>query len=249
MPASPADTLRILPGSEAFPGSLLLAPTRPAEETARELAQWSDSPVNCLLIIAFTILTMLYLRRLVSILPSLFAGMTRWRAILAQEASIRLSRDRTAFALVMVVPFCLVVSRFDLYPVRYPALPDPGIKTCMTVGIFALYALLRGFLIRVAEPRRINRDLYRIANYSGYSFFILMTLFAVLTAGFCLVLGINDLAAKKILYCEIAAFFSLFLVRKTQIMSNACNQLTAFLYLCGLEIFPAILLVVSAIIF
>ena len=249
MPTAPADTIRVLSGSEAFPGSRLLAPVLPSDEAARELALWSDSPVNCLLIIAFTILTMLYLRRLVSILPHLLAGMTRWRAILTQEASVRLSRDRTAFALVMVVPFCLVISRFDLFPVRWPASVGPGMKTGLIVGIFATYALVRQFLIKIVRPRRISHDLYRTANLSGYSFFILMTLSAVLTAGVCLVFGINDLTVKKILLYEIAFFFALFLIRKMQIMSNACNQFTAFLYLCGLEIFPAALLVVSAIIF
>ena len=249
MPISPADTLRILPASDAFPGSRLLAPVLPAQDAVRELTQWSDSPVNCILIVAFTVLTMLYLPRLVSILPHLFAGMMRWRAILGQEASIRLSRDRTAFALVMTVPFCLVVSRFDLLPLDRTDLSDPGVKTLAVVGIFAVYALLRQFLIRIAETRRINHDLYRIANNSGFNFFILLTLFAILTAGVSLVFGINELIVKKILYYETVFFFLLFLVRKTQILTNACNQFTAFLYLCGLEIFPAALLVISAVIF
>lgn len=249
MPTFPADTLRVLPASEAFPGSRLAVPSGPVGDAARELAQWSDSPLNCILIVAFTILTMLYLPRLVALLPHLFAGMMRWRAMLAQEASVRLSRDRSAFALVLVVPFCLVVSRFDLFPFRRPELADPGIRTLATVAVFAAYALLRQLLIRVAENRRISHDLYRIANNGGYNFFILMTLFAVITVGVCLVLGTNDLTVKNLLYYEFSFFFALFLLRKMQILSNACNQFTAFLYLCGLEIFPAALLVISSVIF
>ena len=249
MPFSPVDTLRVLPGSEAFPGSILLAPAAPADTAVREAAQWSDSPVNCLLIIAFTVLILLYLRRFVGILPNLFAGVVRWRAILSQEASIRLSRDRTDFALVMVVPFCLVVSRYDLYSVRWIEELDPGMRTLATVGVFSAYVLLRQFLIRVAEPRRISHDTYRTANNSGFSFFVIMTLVMVLTAGVTAIIGVNDLTVKKILFYELAAVFSLFLVRKTQIMTNACNQFTGFLYLCGLEIFPATLLVISAVLF
>ena len=245
----PVDSLRVQPVTEAFPGSVLLASDRPVQEAAGMLSRWSDSPINCLLIIVFTILTMVYMRRLVGLLPHLLSGMVRWRAILSQEASIRLSRDRTSFALVMVVPFCLVASRFDLYPIRWTESSDPGIKTCIIVGIFAAYALLRQFFIRAAEPRRINRDLYRVANNSAFNFFILLTLTAVLTTGVFIILGINDLIIKKILLYELAFFFALFMVRKMQIMTHACNQFTAFLYLCGLEIFPAALLVISAVIF
>ena len=58
----------------------------------------------------------------------------------------------------------------------------------------------------------------------------------------------NDLIRKILLY-EMAVVFTLFMIRRTQILSNACNQFTAFLYLCGLEILPAGLLVVSALVF
>ena len=40
-----------------------------------------------------------------------------------------------------------------------------------------------------------------------------------------------------------------FLIRKTQIMSNACGQVAAFLYLCSLELLPAGLLIASNFVF
>ena len=244
-----ADSLRVLPASEAFPGSLLVAPSYPSDEPVRALTEWSDAPLNCILIIVFTMLTLLYLRRLVSILPYLLSGIARWRGLLNIEASVRLSRDRTAFALVMVVPFCLVISRYDLYPVIWPPEADPGIRTCMIIGIFTAYALLRQLLIRIGGSARVSRDFWRIANDSAYSFFIVMTLLVVITAGLHAFFGVNNLIVRKILIYEIAVVFALFLVRKTQILRNACNQFTAFLYLCGLEIFPASLLVISAMLF
>ena len=243
------DTLRVLPAAEAFPGSELLAPTRPDGALGRALVDWGDSPVNDILIVVFTILTVLYLRRLVGILPYLVRGLWRWREVPALEASMRLSRDRTAFALVMVVPFCLIVSRYDLLPLRFLETFDPGLRTLILVGIFAVYALLRRFLTRLAEPRRINYDTYRLAAASGYNYFIVMTLLLVATAGICTIAGVNEMTIRKFLLYEIAVIFAVFLLRRTQILSNACNQFTAFLYLCGLEILPAGLLVASALIF
>lgn len=249
MPIPPADTLRVLPGAEAFPGSLLLAPDEPGAGVVRELAAWSEAPVNHLLIIFFTVLILFHLRRLVGILPYLLGGMMRWRAIPALETSIRLSRDRNAFALIMAVPFCLVASRFSLCPVRILDTPDPGIKTLLTLAVFAAYALVRQSLIRIVRPRRISSDIYRTANNSGFNFFIITTLLLVFTAGLSRIIAINELITRQILLYEILAVFVVFSIRKTQIMANACNQFTAFLYLCGLELFPAALLVVSATIF
>lgn len=243
------DTIQVRPASDAFPGSVLLAPSEPGGTLAHVVSDWGDSPVNGILIVAFTLLTVLYLRRLVGILPYLTKGLWRWKEILNLEASMRLSRDRSAFALVMVVPFCLVVSRFDLFPVRWPDLPDPGYKTLLIVGVFAVYALLRRFAARLAMPRRISHDTYRIASNCGYNFFIVMTLLMVATAGICSVAGVENDLIRKILLYEMAVVFTLFMIRRTQILSNACNQFTAFLYLCGLEILPAGLLVASALIF
>ena len=243
------DTLKVLPASEAFPGSRLLAPTEGDGSLGRALMDWGDSPVNDILIVVFTILTVLYLRRLVGILPYLARGLWRWKEVLNLEASMRLSRDRTSFALVMVVPFCLVISRYNLFPLRLLEGLDAGMRTLALVGIFAAYALLRRFLTRVAEPRRINYDTWRLAATSGYNYFIVLTLVLVATAGISSIAGVNELMVKRILQYEIAVIFAVFLLRRTQILSNACNQFTAFLYLCALEILPAGLLVASAIIF
>lgn len=243
------DTLRVLPASEAFPGSRLLAPTQADGGLGRALMDWGDSPVNDVLIVVFTILTVLYLRRLVGILPYLVKGLWRWKEVPNLETSMRLSRDRTSFALVMVVPFCLVISRYNLYPLRFLEGFDAGIRTLILIGIFAVYALARRFLTRIAEPRRINYDTWRMAAVSGYNYFIVLTLVLVATAGVSAIAGVNELMVKKILLYEIAVIFAIFLLRRTQILSNACNQFTAFLYLCGLEILPAGLLVASALIF
>lgn len=247
--SSSLDSLRVLPAAEAFPGSTLLAPSEPETALARALTDWGDSPINDILIVVFTIITVLYLRRLVGILPYLVRGLWRWREVPALEASMRLSRDRSSFALVMIVPFCLVLSRYDLFPIRFLADWDPGLRTLAFVGLFAFYALLRQFLVRVAEPRRMNYDTYRMAAISGYNYFIVLTLLLVATAGIATLAGVNELTLKKILLYEIAVVFAVFLLRRTQILSNACNQLTAFLYLCALEILPAGLLVASALIF
>ena len=57
---------------------------------------------------------MLVLRSLVSIFPSLVACLVRAKECFNLEASVKLSRSRDIIATVMVLPFCLLMNRFDI---------------------------------------------------------------------------------------------------------------------------------------
>ena len=58
-----------------------------------------------LLVLFSFLIVLLLLRRLVNILPSLLACLMRGKESLNLEASVKLSRDRDALALAMIIPF------------------------------------------------------------------------------------------------------------------------------------------------
>ena len=66
------------------------------------------------------------------------------------------------------------------------------------------------------------------------------------TVGLLTLFHCPDMVFRVVIYVEIGLVYLLFIFRKTQILSLFCNPLRTFLYLCGLEFFPAALLVVSA---
>ena len=68
-----------------------------------------------LLVLFSFLIVLLLLRRLVNIMPSLMACMIRGKESLNLEASVKLSLDRDALALAMIIPFCLVAFRYRLY--------------------------------------------------------------------------------------------------------------------------------------
>ena len=68
-----------------------------------------------LLVLCSFLIVLLQLRRLVNILPSLLACLIRGKESLNLEASVKLSRDRDALALAMIIPFCLATFRYWLY--------------------------------------------------------------------------------------------------------------------------------------
>jgi len=47
---------------------------------------------------------------------------------------------------------------------------------------------------------------------------------------------------------EAGVLYLIYLLRRAQILSMSCNSLTTFLYLCGLELLPAALMVVPAVV-
>ena len=69
---------------------------------------------------------------------------------------------------------------------------------------------------------------------------------ALTTVGVCYILRLPDLTIKTLLLVEAGVLYLIYLLRRAQILSMSCNSLTTFLYLCGLELLPAALMVVPA---
>ena len=96
-------------------------------------------------------------------------------------------------------------------------------------------------------PRRRYDD-YQMAYRVGHTYLILLMMLALLTVGVHYVIGSDDLMIKRFLLVETGLTYLMYLLRRAQILSTSCKPLTTFLYLCGLELLPAALLVGSAVI-
>jgi len=231
----------------AFSGSILLPEN--GSDFAMNSLGWGDSPINWGLICLFTVLFILYLGRLAELLPYLFTGIGRWKAIVNLEDSMGRMRDRNGVAVIMTIPFCLVCSRFDLLPMKFLSGMSPGLRTLGVVGILLGFFLLRAILIEIVGNGKASRDAFQISNRSAYNFFILATLTMVLATGVMGFAGLDDLTIRRISYYILGFFILVNMVRRTQILSNACNQFTAILYLCALEILPLAIFIAAAMVF
>ena len=195
------------------------------------------------------LVVLLLLRRLVNILPSLLACLIRGKESINLEASVKLSLDRDALALAMIVPFCLTAFRYRLYsPVFLDGMSDDAVLG-LTSAVFIVYAALRVATARLFRPQRMPKKTYDAAYKASYSFFIV---YALLLLAMGALMGVIDMPENDIRNAMLwvsAFIYLLFLIRKTQIFSTSCSVFVAFLYLCGLEMIPTGILVVSAIIF
>ena len=195
------------------------------------------------------LVVLLLLRRLVNIWPSLMACLIRGKESLNLEASVKLSLDRDALALAMIIPFCLVAFRYRLYAPGFLDGMSDNAVIGLYFGVFFTYLFLRFMMTWLFRPQKMPKKTYAAAEKASYSFFIIYVL-ALLAMGAAFgVLDVQDTVAGDAMLWLSAFIYVMFLIRKTQIFSTSCSVFAGFLYLCALEMIPTGILVVSAIIF
>ena len=202
-----------------------------------------------ILALIFVIITIILLRRLINIFPSLMACTIRWKESINLEASVKHSLDRDMLAAAMFIPFCLAVEKFDLYSPQFMENMSPDLHLTVFIGIFTLYSILRTLTSKMIKARKMSPKIYKTAGRASFTFFIILTLVLLLTGGVLDFIGIDQAHIRIAMLCVSAFIYALFLLRKFQIFSSGCSFFTAFLYLCALEFFPTGVLVASAIIF
>lgn len=227
----------------AFKAGKLLLGTEPSGAAAPVVATPVLEPA---LVILSILLGLVFLNNFLNILPYLLDNFTRARGSAALEGSVRVSRDRNIVALVLILPFILLVNRYRIYDPDFLSGMGGDMRLLIVLGIFLCYLLLRYVLWRVLEPRRYSEN-YPMARKMAYTFFILAGLLVLPTVGILSIFGSNDLTIRMVILGEMAFLYLVYFLRKGQILSLICNPLQVFLYLCALELLPTGLLVASAI--
>lgn len=245
------DTLQILPASEAF----VVMDTQVATQTdsLTFIAShsrpdiWEQASLNWGLMAFAIILVILYMRKYVTIMPYLVSGILWWKRLAEIDQNMRLARDRDALVLPAVVIMSITVARLGLYNADFMAGLNPDQYTLVCAAICLGFLLLRALMILVAPRRRVSREAIVMGNAAGKDFLIIASsefLALVIIASIS-----NDLLSlsKTLAYYTAGGLWLLMLYRKNQIMSAFAGQLQAILYLCTVEIIPAVALVVSMI--
>ena len=203
---------------------------------------------NVLALISLLILLMM-LRTLVGVFPSLVACLVRSKESINLEASAQLSRDRNFLAAALIVPFCLIVCKEDIYLPSFMEECNENFRLCIIFGIFMAYILIRRFLEYILRPKVKNAKIYQTACKASRTFFSLLTLTLLGIAGITSFIGTSAETVTSAMLWISASIYLIYILRKTQILAASASFFAAFLYLCALEIIPTGALIASAIIF
>ncbi|MBQ9451639.1 MAG: hypothetical protein IJU34_10055 [Bacteroidales bacterium] len=214
-----------IPGLDAFPA-------------------WGDLLTNRILavIAIFTLLT--GLPDLFRLAPQLLYSFDRPRGAAALEHSLGMARIRNLTALACILPFCLMADRYALLrPAFWTHIPAPW-SAPATVGLFIAFLLVREIFYLICRPRRLSTESYLTLKHNPYNSFILLTALMLVSIGILSVLlHLTDPAIQTVLRVEIAVIYLFALLRSGQILGGFGIGFTTILYLCGLEIIPAALMV------
>ena len=196
-------------------------------------------------VVVFVVLAIAVLQRFLQIIPFLLDSMFRARGSSALEGSVRVSHDRNLIARVLLIPAVLAAFRYRLWDPSFLTRFSPDARLGLVAAAIAAFLLLRYLLHLWLKPRR-HADSWWLGYRAGHTWFILLMMLLLPTVGILYLVHVNDLTVKWFILAELGFVYALFLFRKAQILALSCNPLLTFLYLCALEILPASMLVVSA---
>lgn len=210
---------------------------------------WSESWILSSLIVGETLAVLLLLRNIFRAMPFVLDSFTRVRGSVDIESSVGLSRDRTLTALLMLIPFVMLLSRFRIFNPAFLEGSGPEGHFGGTLACFLGYLLFRFIMQLWLRPRyKRSADIYTMARRFSYSAFIILVLLLLPLSGVLLLLGVDDGIIGQILLYTTLVVSVLYCYRKSQIFGLFCSPFTSFLYLCALEFLPAAVFVAAAIV-
>ena len=226
-------------------GELLLPQTPP---DAVQALRWQDLTANRILVVIATVVVLLYITEIIRLLPSLMQVLSRWRGAIYLEHSVNMARSRNLSAMAISIPLCLLADRFALYrPGWWSAIP-PQWSALTFIGIWAVYLLLRRGISYFIIPYTLDSDNRGAVKYTLNTFTIIAGILMLTTTLVMRVFHSPEASVRTVLLFEAGFFWLFSLLRTGQILGAHCGGFTTILYLCALEILPAGLLVLSAVV-
>ena len=210
---------------------------------------WEDLPGNRILAVLAIVLLILALPDIFRIAPHLGYAFSRSHGAADLEHSLGTARTRNTVALLLLLPFCLAADRYALArPDFRSGIPDAW-SPALTLGLFAAYLLLRRLCHLLFRPRRLSAEQCAALQHNPANYFIPLTALMLLGSGILALFGASDALIRSVSYWEIAALMLFALFRSGQILGAHCTGFATIMYLCGLEIVPAAVLVAVIVFF
>ena len=208
----------------------------------------AEKMVTDIIIVICAISFLLSIKKFINLLPSLIGCILRWKEAVNLEFSMKLKRDRNILTFIMIAPFCLLCWNYRLYDPDFMEGFSELVRLGITAGVFAAMLVVRFIAEWCFKGWKCDNETYKIGICSSRTFFIIYTHAALAAALITSIVGLSKEVSAIVVLTVILGFYALSLLRKTQIFANSCNLFQAFLYLCGLEILPTSLVIVSALI-
>lgn len=231
-------TRTVLPLEEAFSSDTLHLSEKAVRVLSEPTLSWSDYPANYILLMVFTFIAIITLRRMLNILPQLLNSLTRWKVCLNIDASLQEKSDRNMLGLLYTISIALMLDRYAILEIGAMDAIPPAYHGLAVTALIFLVLLFRQLIFLLLSTRVKKLELFRTAHSSFFNYWILTGLLTVFTASLATVFKIDPELTRQIIRWEIIALYALAVLCKSQILRSFCKPFRTFLYLCALELVP-----------
>lgn len=235
-------------GEELFHGGTLDMSAEPWPALTAGAA-WTDVLTNRILACAAILLLLLNMLDLFRIAPHLIYSYDRSRGAADLEHNMGLARSRNLTALCYLLPLCLVADHFALARPRFFGGISPLWTAPATIGLILAFLLVRRLCYLLFRPARLSGEELSTLQHNIGNYIILLAVLTLTTVGLGAVFHLPDAVVRSILLWETAAVWLFNMVRSAQLLAARISGFSTFLYLCGLELIPAALLVTVVVLF
>jgi len=229
---------------ELFNQSTLEMSTSPLTQEAAGLL-WGEVTVNRIAVIVVLVLLVLELMDLIMLFPHLMRCVPFWKGNLELEHSVSLSRTRNTIALVAGIAICLMADRYSLMNPSWRAFAPTELQLLITSGLIAATLLIRYLLYLLTPFRSRTSEYSSTLRNSIYNYFILYAVLALLSVVLLEAAGAKTPSIRVVLTVEAALVYLLDFWRTAQIFRSRYGLLPTILYLCGLEVLPVGILLLT----
>lgn len=212
-------------------------------ETLAAPALWSDVLTNRILTVVSIVLILYHLLDLFRLTPPLLYSYSRARGAEALEQSLGTARVRNRIALGLILPFCLILDRFQVLRPSYMDAVPTGWSVPVTLGLVLAYILLRGLCYLFFWGRSLDKKIAATVRHNLYNYLMLVLPILLLQAAVMMPARVPDETICTVMQWTLAAIWVFATWRSGQILHAYCSGFSTFLYLCALEIIPAATLV------
>ncbi len=185
--------------------------------------------------------------RLTEVFPPVFAGLFRTRDVISFENTLRQSRERDVVVLLLLPAFLLCLAAYNVIPLKMTVDMPPSLRALWTLIVTAAYLAFRAFCSFFLGPREADDRILLATRRSFFSFAVLAECWVLLTYVLLLPFHLSPEVLRLVFQVEILLIYSLFLLRKSQILRSYNTFFKTFSYLCTLEVLPAAPLVVAVV--
>jgi len=228
-----------------FSSGRLLLPTEIPDGTVQGVI---DTPMTTpIIVVAMLLILALFLSNILNAIPAVLSSFTRYRGLSDLEGSVRLVRDRNITAVLLILPFCLMVNKTGMYTPEILNFIQPDLRPLAVAAAFLAFLFLRLIVYMWIRPSG-GYDSYVLARRSGWNTFIVTVILMLAVFGTASFFDTNELTLRTILFSILGVSYLAHLIRLLRFLSSHCGAFTTFLYLCALEIIPTGLLIASAIV-